>query len=97
MLVVPHFANVVGVKQLLKQRHQPHGIDRLLQIVTGAQLERFDRARHRPLARDEHRGRRILGVTQLPNQIDAARTREMQIGDDYVDRLSSVGGEGLLR
>ena len=96
MLVVAGLANVVGVQELLQKGDEPHRIDRLLQIIARSQLESFDRAGHRHFASDEDHRRRSLDLSQLPNEIDTARTREMQIGDYDIDRMTAKNPHRLF-
>ena len=87
VLVVADLAHVVGVQELLQERDEPHRVDRLLQVVARAELQRLDRACHRALAGDQHHRRRRLELAQLPDEIDPARTWQVQVGDDHVDRV----------
>jgi hypothetical protein len=96
MFVVADLADVVGTKQLLDERHEPHRVDGLLQVVAHAELQRLDGARNRPLARDEHDGGRRFDLAQLADQIDAARPREMQIRHHQIDRSATENLQRLL-
>ena len=99
-------ADVVRGEQLADERDQARGVERLLQVVGGAELERLDRGVDGAAAGDDdHRGRRLLGLRRRPAASDGARRRieidarhpgQVEIGDEDVGGRALVDVERLL-
>ena len=93
LLFVVGLAHVVAGEELAHERDEAGRVERLLQIVRGAELERLDRARHGALPGDhDHRRRRREGLGALgvrgrrepTHQLDAGHAGEVQIGHQHV-------------
>ena len=82
-------------KDRLDPGNQRAGMERLGDVVVGAQLQADDRVDH-VVARSEHHDRDIAPSAQLAAHLEAVQLGQHQVEDHQIWIVSGVEGEGLL-
>ena len=78
-----HFAErLLPLDDLLEQDLQPLRIDRLGEVVVGADLDRFDGGLDRALPREDDRGDVAVLLLQAPDELETVDAGHREIADD---------------
>ena len=71
-------------------------VERLEQIIVGAEFGGFDGGVGGAERRDQNDGQARLGGVQLANQFQPVQARQFQIGDDDVERFLAGAGQTVI-
>ena len=87
----------VAVGRFADQFDQLRNVERLEQIIIGANFHRFDGGFGGAKRGDQNDGQTGLGRVQLPDEFQAVQARQLQVGDDKIEWVFDGAGPGRRR